>query len=134
MREVLVWVWWASFLLCVVLLIVLYALRWIEADNLTLGIQRIGELYLPYIGVISAFYFAQGRVTERAPAAGTAGAIALAASLLWNLGLVGSMALVLLTVHSIEQSLVMMGTWALACSVFVAPALGAWFGKREPGG
>jgi len=130
-RHALVVLWGCAFLAAMAIMIILDLGHYIEHDNFITGVNRINQLYAPYIGTIGAFYWTQRHRSgpPGEPMDRTSVALAFAVSLLWNGVVLVSLALLVFDIGTIEDALDTMSTlstfaWPLAL------AMGFYFGRQ----
>jgi hypothetical protein len=127
-RRTLVLGWFASFLASLAMLLYLYLGDWIVQDNFKDGLSQLSTLYAPYLGAMLAFYFSMRKKAEQAAqAAGMAFALACTGSVIWNLGILISMARVVLLWGRIEPAVKDIALLGSTLSWVVAPAMGFYF-------
>ena len=139
--AVLAGVWVVSFIVALSVPFLLYLKHTIEGDELSKGLNRLSNMYSPYIGAILAYFFvsrsirARQRVTSNATAA-----VALSVSAVWNVVLVVIIIQTMFGSRPLNGSLEapLNGSLDLAAEVsaklswLVAPVMGYFFGKEDP--
>jgi len=85
-RKVLISVWFGFFIINLSVIFYLYLGRFIERDNFKIAIEHLSNIYAPYIGAITLFYWASLRKkqSQKKEKAGTAFSLALICSVIWN--------------------------------------------------
>ncbi len=84
-RRLLILVWFGFFLGTMSVVLYLYLVQAIERDNFIAALEQLNGLYAPYVGAITLFYWGgAARKASTHSQAGTAFALALLSSLIWN--------------------------------------------------
>lgn len=134
-RNTLLGVWLTFLLVNLVVVLYMYLDNWIEDDTLWASLSQLNSLYVTYLGVMIAFYFAgNAKVRQGNKKANTTFVIALVVSLIWNI-MVASLILKAFllrgdrdTVYGLEDSAKQIGRIGPLLSWLVAPAIGYYFG------
>src|ERR1700728_1512365 len=105
-RIALLTIWFVSLGLNLAIVLYLGLDHWIGQENFHEALTQLNSSYLPYVGVIVAFYFAhtpapEGTVNRNNVAAG----LALVASVVWNLAILALFVPLLFGRGFIEQSI-----------------------------
>jgi len=135
-RLALLVIWFFFFFLALGIFFYLYSGKWIEDDNFTAALSVLNTLYVPYLGVITLFYFgAPGKRRRTALDAGgrsgTAAGLALAGSLLWNCGVIFFVVRLAFHYGLIEVALDKMKVLGSMLSWLAAPAIGFFFARSS---
>jgi hypothetical protein len=119
-RNALAFVWIGAFAVLICLAFSLLLRRWIEWDTFLALVQSVSKIYGPYLGAILGFYFGFKKRSPATVPSGPAFAIALGASVLWNLAnavLVAAIHFELITAH---DAIKLLGELPATLSVLVA--------------
>ena len=128
-RTILLAIWFVAFGLSLGIVIFLGMDGRIGQDNYHSALTQLNSSYVPYLGVIIAFYFASNALEKDVKHSNVAAALALIASLIWNV-VVLSLFVPLLYGHgTIEQSTRETEFVCGLISWLVAPAIGFYFAK-----
>ena len=131
-RKALLIIWFACFGLTLAIVLYLGLGKWIGQDNFRKALTQLNSSYVPYLGVITAFYFAANVSTERSVEGdGVAPALAVAASLLWNAVILAFLVPLLFGHGVIEQTINNVEFFGGLISWLVAPAIGFYFAHTQ---
>lgn len=124
--------WGSVFVANIGVIIYLYSIGWIEIDNLTGSIQKISTIYIPYLGMMGAFYWGG----NRSPVADsdihnhrTSGILALCFSAFYNGIITLFLVRLLFESGTIEDALVIIERLGATLGWLVAPVIGYYFVK-----
>jgi hypothetical protein len=127
-RRALLAIWIACFALNIVIVVCLELKGWILEDNLRKALTQLNSSYVPYVGVIVAFYFARNATTEGARERNNAAAaLAIVVSLVWNGVILAFFVPLLFGKGFIEQAIRNTEFASALISWLVAPVFGFYF-------
>lgn len=135
-RLALMLLWILFFVANLSVILYLYLAREIEADNMRFAFKAISDLYAPYVGAITMFYWG-ARGSAHSPAAKPASApffLALLVSGLWNLLVFVLMFRLLLGSGTIEDSVEQIAAIGGSLSWLVAGGVGYYFANTAGSG
>lgn len=129
----LILIWWLAFAVNLGVVVYLQSSDAFEEENFPAALKTINTLYVPYLGMITAFYWAR-RNSAAAGAEAVNGSragnlLAVACSLLWNGMILFFMVRLLFEVGTIEDSLESSEKLGGMFVWLVGPALGYYFAK-----
>src|SRR5690242_11766045 len=131
-RKVLLAIWFTCFGLSLGIILFLGLEQWIEQDNFRKALTQLNSSYVPYLGVITAFYFASNIPSESTiKQNNVASTLALAASVLWNAVILVFFIPLLFGHGVIEQSIKNTEFFSGFISWLVAPAIGFYFARTQ---
>lgn len=133
-RRSLLLIWWISLVLNIGSMVFLYAGEEIDWEEFWPAMQRINTLYMPYLGVITVYFWSAGKPRARSGRSGasrTGAWLAIACSLLWNVMILLFTLRLLFLVGTIEDSMEAADKLGGIFVWLVAPALGYYFAKAE---
>ena len=134
-RRTMALLWLGFFLVNLGMAFYLYFGGWIEQDNFKASVSQLNSSYVPYIGVILAYYLTERRrTTSKSGRAGMPFAVALLSSLVWNAMVFLFMGRVVLLQGAIENSIRDIADFCPLLSWLVAPAIGFYFAKSSLSG
>jgi hypothetical protein len=128
----LAWVWFSGFCLCLSIPSFLVARHGIMWDEFSASLGTISGLYVPYLGIILSYYFATSRINKLRHVDGTPFTIAVAASVVWNLVILGIYCSILSGNLGIEDARTISPQAGSALSWLVAPLIGFFYGNPAP--
>lgn len=131
-RTSLLTIWFTCFGLSLAIVLYLRLGGWIEQDNLHKALTQLNSSYVPYLGVITAYYFATSATTESTVNGNNVAAtLALLASFLWNAVILAFFVPLLYGHGVIEQSIKNTEFLSGLISWLVAPAIGFYFARSQ---
>jgi len=132
-RSILLWIWFGGFALALGALLFLYVRGWIHAASLRMGATQLNELYAPYLGAITLYYWgAKGTMTANGSSSGSRGAaLALTLSGCWNVLLLAFLVPPVLGTGAIEDALENLSGVVGGFSWLAAGAIGYYFGSPK---
>jgi hypothetical protein len=119
--------WLACFAICMLLPWVSFLQSNIEMDTLEKALTAVSDVYSANLAVILGFFFHQRIKTKRGTVAESAKLVGLAATLLWNIFVVGCFAATVTNALSTTQATMLASQIAPKLSWLVAPLLGYFF-------
>src|SRR5450432_4750543 len=124
-------IWFTCFGLSLAIVLYLGMGKWIEQDNFHKALSQLNSSYVPYLGVITAFYFASSASDGASRENNVAATLALVASLLWN-AVILAFFLPLLFGHGLIEEAIKNTDFASGLiSWLVAPAIGFYFARKQ---
>ncbi len=134
-RRTMALLWLGFFLVNLAMVFYLYFGDWIEQDNFKASFSQLNSSFVPYVGVILAYYLTERRmITSRSGRAGMPFAIALLSSLVWNAMVFLFIARVVLLRGTMEDAVRAIADFGAMLSWLVAPAIGFYFAKPSVSG
>lgn len=127
-RVALIFTWLGFFLINLAALFWLFFKHWVEHDTFVLALKQLSELYAPYVGSITLFYWSgRSPAGSPEPRLGIGAVLALSASLLYNLLLTLLLVPVTMGAWKLEDAIQNLRDVASLLSWLVAGAMGYYF-------
>jgi len=130
-RKALLAIWFTCFGISLAIVLYLGLGKWIEQDNFHRALTQLNSSYVPYLGVITAFYFASTDVDGTVKENNVAATLALVASLLWNASILALFIPLLFGHGVIEEAVKDTEFVGGLISWLVAPAIGFYFARKQ---
>lgn len=84
-RKKLIILWFGFFVINILLILFLYFDKWILKDNFSMAFKVLNQLYAPFIGAITLFYWTKSKKKkQQVIEAGIPYILAFICSLIWN--------------------------------------------------
>ncbi len=134
-QVALILIWWVAFAVNLGVAIYLQSIDALEEENFPAALKTINALYVPYLGMITAYFWtrrnSEAANVEAADGSRVGNLLAVACSLLWNGMIVFFMVRLLFEVGTIEDSLESSERLGSMFVWLVGPSLGYYFAKSR---